>query len=480
MSGARHRPAAQRRRAPRFRSRWRRCCPAACTRRRRHRRPACTARRWYPPAATAASWPSPRAGGSSTAARNSTHWWPARCAMRRRVAAAQARARSRGRRAGHRARRTPAAGHGGRAGCSGSGSATTACCRRACSGSTGIRRQELGVTARYGLDLGGRRRAEQRSAAARVAVAQAERAAAELALGNAVVAATWPGRSTTRACSWRYSGWHRSTSEAQRVAARRSAELSRADEGLQLQQLRAAVLDQLGGYDTTMQLHRVAIAALVRQAPGSLPAFTAQALPAPAARAARRRDAGPDVPPARPDRGARPRRRCRSPTRTRRAPATCPTWTCAHCSGCPVATSSTCWRPAAGRRSSRPHCTCRCSTPAACAAAMPERRPELRATVADYNERLVQAPRRDQCRAGRTQAAAERAAPARAAGRDGCRAARTGAATRRRGTQRRAAAAGGHAPAGWRRRKRCCRRGSCSGDGTETDSRPGRRLWSRR
>jgi multidrug efflux system outer membrane protein len=66
------------------------------------------------------------------------------------------------------------------------------------------------------------------------------------------------------------------------VAARRSAELSRADEALQLQQLRDTVLDQLGLYDTAMQLHRVAIAALVRQTPASLPAFTAQALPEPA------------------------------------------------------------------------------------------------------------------------------------------------------------------------------------------------------
>lgn len=141
---------------------------------------------------------------------------------------------------------------------------------------------ELGVSARYNLDLGGRQRAEQRKASARVAGAEAERAAAELALANAVVSSYVAWQLDHAGLQLAQQELASVDDELQIARARAGAELARADEALQLQQVREAVIDRIGGYETTLRLERVALAALVRQAPATLPALAAQPLPTPA------------------------------------------------------------------------------------------------------------------------------------------------------------------------------------------------------
>jgi len=142
---------------------------------------------------------------------------------------------------------------------------------------------ELGITARYGLNPGGRKRAEQTSATARTAAALAERAAAELALSHAVVE--------------NYIGWQLDKSslnlaqqrvtliesELRSASERAAAGLARGDDALLAEQQRLAAVERSAGYAVSMELHHVAIAALVRTAPAALPAFTARDLPLPAA-----------------------------------------------------------------------------------------------------------------------------------------------------------------------------------------------------
>lgn len=141
---------------------------------------------------------------------------------------------------------------------------------------------ELGLTGRYNLDLGGRRLAEQRGAIARLAVAEADRAAAEMALGNAVVASYVAWQLDRAGLDLDQQALAIIDHELQIAGARANAGLSRADEALLLQQARASLVDRIGGYQTLLQLERVAIAALVRQTPDALPAFTVHSLPAPA------------------------------------------------------------------------------------------------------------------------------------------------------------------------------------------------------
>jgi multidrug efflux system outer membrane protein len=140
---------------------------------------------------------------------------------------------------------------------------------------------DLGITARYDLDPGGRHQAEERFAIAHVALAEAERAAAELMLSDAVVRAymTW---------QIDHAGYEIAqqtiTSLDREIAiagARAAAELARADESVSLQEARHAALERAGEYRAAMQLSQVAIAALTQVEPDSMPPLTAQSLAAP-------------------------------------------------------------------------------------------------------------------------------------------------------------------------------------------------------
>ncbi len=140
---------------------------------------------------------------------------------------------------------------------------------------------DLGITARYDLDPGGRHQAEERLAMAHVALAEAERAAAELMLSDAVVRAymTW---------QIDHAGYEIAqqtlTSLDREIAiagARAAAELARADESVSLQEARHAALERAGEYRAAMRLSQVAIAALIQVEPDSMPPLTAQSLSAP-------------------------------------------------------------------------------------------------------------------------------------------------------------------------------------------------------
>jgi multidrug efflux system outer membrane protein len=139
---------------------------------------------------------------------------------------------------------------------------------------------DLGLDARYDLDLGDGRLAGQRAAAARASAAQAEQAAAELGLSAAIVVQYFGWQAEAAGLQLARGRLEAVDAELLLLRQRQGAELARADEALQLEQSRQQVQDALGGYDTRLQLRRVALAGLLGVAPDSLPAPPEGDLPA--------------------------------------------------------------------------------------------------------------------------------------------------------------------------------------------------------
>ena len=138
---------------------------------------------------------------------------------------------------------------------------------------------DLGLDARYDLDLGGGARAEQRAAQARTAAARAEQAAAELGLSAAIVGHYFGWQAEAAGLQLARERLEAVDSELRLTRQRQDAELARADEALQLEQVRQSTQDQLGGYETRLQMRRVALGALLGEAPDALSAPPARELP---------------------------------------------------------------------------------------------------------------------------------------------------------------------------------------------------------
>lgn len=139
---------------------------------------------------------------------------------------------------------------------------------------------DLGLDARYDLDLGGGQKAAQHAALARAGVAEAERAAAELGLAAAIVGQYFGWQAEELGLQLARERIDALDAERELLRLRQGAELARADETLQLDQVRQQLRDVVGGYETRIRERRAALGGLLGKAPDTLPAPPLRELPA--------------------------------------------------------------------------------------------------------------------------------------------------------------------------------------------------------
>jgi multidrug efflux system outer membrane protein len=138
---------------------------------------------------------------------------------------------------------------------------------------------DLGLTAEYTFDWWGKQRAEVEAAIDQARAAEAEQAAADLALSVAV-AQTYFGWQSDQARLALARDYVTATEQRRAVVqARLTADVAREDELDQVDIELAAAREQQAALESSAQLRTVALAALLGVAPTELPPMTAQALP---------------------------------------------------------------------------------------------------------------------------------------------------------------------------------------------------------
>lgn len=142
---------------------------------------------------------------------------------------------------------------------------------------------DVGLELRYSPDLFGVHRDAIRAADAGVQAAEADRAAAALGIASSVVQEYFGWQTDHARLQLARQQLDTLGRDATIVAARMRAELARSDESQQTELARLEVLDRLGSIETSQDMRRVALAALVGVPPEQLPALEGHELPTVAA-----------------------------------------------------------------------------------------------------------------------------------------------------------------------------------------------------
>jgi multidrug efflux system outer membrane protein len=138
---------------------------------------------------------------------------------------------------------------------------------------------DLGLTASYSFDWWGRHRAEIAASLSAERAAQAERAAAGLALASSVAEVYYGWQSDSARVALAQQRVAGATRQLEIVTARASANIQNPDDVQRAQLNQLAARDHLHEGEASAQLRLITLAALVGCAPAQLPALAVRALP---------------------------------------------------------------------------------------------------------------------------------------------------------------------------------------------------------